>query len=90
MLPSTSHRLIEETALIEVGISICSLCNSENAALFMQGKDILAAREQAGRSKHMSHSGRVCATVLIKLLLDLWSLNDAAVSFPLALILLNG
>lgn len=56
----------------------------------MQGKDLLGGRDKTGRSKQTEHAGRVCATILVKLLLDLWSMNDAALSFPLALMLLQG
>ena len=56
-----------------------------------QDKDILDVQQNGGRgSKQNEQPGRVCANILIKLLLDLWTLNDAAFSFPLALMLLYG
>jgi len=52
---------------------------------------MLEVREGGGRAPQQNQQpGRVCANILVKLLLDLWSGNQSGVSFPLALMLLSG
>lgn len=47
--------------------------------------------EVTGRNhEHTGQPQKICANILIKLILDLWRMNDAAVSFPLTLMLLTG
>ena len=56
----------------------------------MQAREYLDHPEANSRAHHGEQPGRICGNILVKLILDLWNINDAATSFPLALMLLTG
>lgn len=59
--------------------------------LSFQARDILETSSASNRGpQHAEQPGRICANILIKLVLDLWNTNEASTSFPLALMLLSG